>query len=242
MRPMRARVQIAESSWDVAGKICRFLDLFNHATQVLSSESVPSIASVSLVFHRIRVHVRECMSCQELVGMAAPMMEQIESYADFYSNAHLAAAALLDPRIRPVLETYDQAACGGGKRVLEGQFLALASHEEAAPVAMECEGLVAFFPPDYQHEDRGNALRRFFECTGMSCHTEPLQWWASNGGSFPTLAKIARKYLTIQATSASSERLFSTAGMILSPHRSRLQPEPARELICLHNWLRALEK
>jgi hypothetical protein len=238
------RVQIAETAWDVAAMICRFLDLFNSATETLSSESVPSIASALAVFHRIKAHVREAISCPELANMAVPMMAKIESYSDLYSNASLVAASLLDPRTNFALEEYDQTSWIGGKRVLEEQFAALAVQEETVPVpATDAgQGLEKFLPPSRRRRIGGNELGRFFEHAEASCSVGLLPWWAANETTFPILARLARRYLTMQATSVPSERLFSTAGMIASASRSRLLPESVRELICLHNWIGALER
>ena len=38
---------------------------------------------------------------------------------------------------------------------------------------------------------------------------DPLKWWDVNKGQFPILAQLGRKYLSIQATSGASERVFS---------------------------------
>jgi hypothetical protein len=38
---------------------------------------------------------------------------------------------------------------------------------------------------------------------------DPLKWWDVNKGKFPILAQLACKYLSIQATSGASERVFS---------------------------------
>ncbi|CAN0125823.1 unnamed protein product, partial [Laminaria digitata] len=35
-----------------------------------------------------------------------------------------------------------------------------------------------------------------------------LKWWAGKQSTFPTVAKLAREYLAVQASSAASERLF----------------------------------
>ena len=50
----------------------------------------------------------------------------------------------------------------------------------------------------------------------------PLLWWKRNSILYPNLAALARKYLAIQATSASSERIFSRASLIISNLRRRL--------------------
>jgi hypothetical protein len=42
----------------------------------------------------------------------------------------------------------------------------------------------------------------------------PLEWWKGNEKQYPLLARVARKVLAIPATSASSERVFSAAGLV----------------------------
>ena len=55
--------------------------------------------------------------------------------------------------------------------------------------------------------------------------TEVLSWWKSNCGQFPNVAKLARRRLSAQASSACSERSFSKAGLIVSKKRMVLRPE-----------------
>jgi hypothetical protein len=59
---------------------------------------------------------------------------------------------------------------------------------------------------------------------GTNHWTNPLEWWKINEIRFPTLAALAEKYLSVQATSASSERIFSRARRIVTPDRNRLDP------------------
>ena len=54
-----------------------------------------------------------------------------------------------------------------------------------------------------------------------------LIWWKTKQLKFPTVAKLAKKYLSIPATSASSERIFSKARRIITGDRNRLAPEIA---------------
>lgn len=68
---------------------------------------------------------------------------------------------------------------------------------------------------------------------------DPLQWWNNEGGKmFPFLHQLAKKYLIIPATSVPSERVFSTAGQVLTNRRNRLGDASAKQLICFHNNLK----
>ena len=48
---------------------------------------------------------------------------------------------------------------------------------------------------------------------------------------FPILSQLCRRVLCIPATSASSERLFSTAGLTITNDRARLLPDNAEDLM-----------
>ncbi len=50
----------------------------------------------------------------------------------------------------------------------------------------------------------------------------PIAWWGLNVKQFPLLAKIAKKIFAIPASSAESERHFSTAGKITRKDRANL--------------------
>ena len=61
----------------------------------------------------------------------------------------------------------------------------------------------------------------------------PLAWWRSNEYKYPRIAKLARRYLAVPGTSVPSERVFSTAGDIVTASRSRLLAENVDKLIFL---------
>ena len=59
----------------------------------------------------------------------------------------------------------------------------------------------------------------------------PFTWWRTHATNFPTLAVLARTYLSVQATSAPSERIFSKASRIISKTRTRLDHRVAGKLL-----------
>ena len=69
--------------------------------------------------------------------------------------------------------------------------------------------------------------------TSLPLSSCPLNWWRENCSIYPLLSPLARAYLSIPATSIPSERVFSTAGDIVSAQRSQLLPENVDMLIFL---------
>jgi hAT family C-terminal dimerisation region len=59
----------------------------------------------------------------------------------------------------------------------------------------------------------------------------PFKWWASQALNFPILSELAKKYLAIPATSASSERLFSDVKNVMTVRHTNLLPSTFKHLI-----------
>ena len=57
-----------------------------------------------------------------------------------------------------------------------------------------------------------------------------LEWWRVNSGRHPVVSELARRYLAVPASSASSERAFSKVGHIVRCRRSRLSDDHIAEL------------
>ncbi|XP_040889402.1 zinc finger BED domain-containing protein 4-like [Toxotes jaculatrix] len=66
----------------------------------------------------------------------------------------------------------------------------------------------------------------------------PLKWWKENSKFYPLLSPLAKAYLTTPATSVPSERVFSTAGDVVTSQRSQLRPENVDMLIFLKRNLK----
>ncbi|CAM9452948.1 unnamed protein product, partial [Laminaria digitata] len=60
----------------------------------------------------------------------------------------------------------------------------------------------------------------------------PLRGWAYKHGTFPTVAKLARRYMAVQTSSAAPERLFSVhrRNTITTKKRKRLSGKLAADI------------
>ncbi|KAL3999195.1 nicotinic acetylcholine receptor alpha-2 [Sarotherodon galilaeus] len=68
----------------------------------------------------------------------------------------------------------------------------------------------------------------------------PLKYWGVNKIRFPTLAKMARKYLSAPCSSVESERLFSSVSHIIDENRNRLTADNAEKLLFLKKTCHSL--
>ncbi|CAD6211034.1 GSCOCG00010951001-RA-CDS, partial [Cotesia congregata] len=66
---------------------------------------------------------------------------------------------------------------------------------------------------------------------------DPIQWWKKESIKYPLLSMMARRYLPIPSTSVESERLFSTAGDIVTEKRNSLSPDNVARLLFLNKNL-----
>lgn len=68
----------------------------------------------------------------------------------------------------------------------------------------------------------------------------PLTWWNNNASRFLCLSQVTHSLLNIPATSTPFERVFSAAGLIVSPLRACLKPKNVDALVFLNKNLKHL--
>ena len=90
-----------------------------------------------------------------------------------------------------------------------------------SPTAISPEQKVKFEVSMYLKEPR------------LDAEEDPLKWWKGHEEIYPILSKVAKKYLSVPATSTASERLFSKSGKIVTPTRASLKPEKVEMLVFL---------
>ena len=70
-----------------------------------------------------------------------------------------------------------------------------------------------------------NEVQRYTALPNEPKDTDILSWWRSHSQTFPLLSQLARRYLAIPASSASSERLFSRMKLVATDARQNLKPD-----------------
>lgn len=65
--------------------------------------------------------------------------------------------------------------------------------------------------------------------------TDILGWWKEHEKTVPALARVAKSILCIPASSGSSERNFSAAGLVVTDRRNRLDPNVVDDILLVHS-------
>lgn len=90
--------------------------------------------------------------------------------------------------------------------------------------------------PTTKTKKQRDEIDLYLECNQNCDNDEDIvNWWIHYGTPYPSLRKLALSLFAIPASSATSERIFSTAGITLSDRRQALSPDSVDSLLLLHS-------
>jgi hypothetical protein len=99
---------------------------------------------------------------------------------------------------------------------------------EASKEELSDKELYSIEQPGYIQDESQSEYNRWFRQLPVPRETDPITYWKTKQYNFPILAAMAQDYLTIPATSALSECVFSTSRNIITKKRNRLSPDTFR--------------
>jgi len=88
--------------------------------------------------------------------------------------------------------------------------------------------------PSTPQEKVKQQLDQYLSHPHLDAEECPLEWWKNESSHYPLVAQLARKYLSVCATSVPpTEQGFSCGGNIVSDKRSLLKPDKVDSLVFL---------
>lgn len=225
-------------------------------TDILSGENYVTVSSLVPMLGHLESVLEKCDDDSELTAnLKRVVLEQMERRYDDTIQRMLRKATLLDPRYRGDHMSPQALRCT--KCELIEEVVAEIIHSSATPGPAqggeEETGESAAAVPKKKKASLGSLLGKrgarestltdeqraeaemaiYLQESAIDGEEDPLIWWKNNQCRFPLMANISRKYLCICATSTPSERVFSTAGSVVTPIRSLLKPEKVNMLVFL---------
>ena len=122
-------------------------------------------------------------------------------------------------------------AAGPAKSLMKSS--SLSSFMKGARARVEAPSTSAVVPAEELDE-----LEMYLASPDEDMDVDVQEWWASNASKFPTVAKMARQWLSSPATSAEVERVFTKAGKMNDDHKKRT----SEDLLCENLFVGANSK
>jgi len=230
----RTDLSLAPIEWEVGKELHKLLHPFKIATEQVQLEQNTSAAYVPILSHRLVVLLEESQSSTQSISQFSSSLLTSLQQRNFPTPNMLWITAALDPRFKRLDPLPTR------KRIYQSliSMMNTSSHlmnESIPQKKQENEDLILWGRgrvPSQLSPDK--ELDSFLYCSPeLEPSFFPLSWWKANASLFPRLARLAQKYLSIPATSAPAERIFSLAGQVVSDRRARLDPEIVDQLIFL---------
>lgn len=244
--------EVSRDEFRVMQGVVEVLEPFYDVTKELSAELNVSASKVIVLvgsLKRVLDDIRTKNLLPEIVlAMAAKMRTELTNrYLSLEGQLPLAMATFFNPRFKKHGFTstgrYDETK----KSVTEQVGRSVSSEESCdrgtapTPAPAKSSKLWESFDRSTSHSmrQRENSTN-LIEVTqyvneGLVPRTDdPLTFWKIRQHTLPRLAKLAKRHLSLVATSVPSERVFSTAGQIVSARRSRLTPQNVEKIMFMN--------
>ncbi|KAK0140110.1 Zinc finger BED domain-containing protein 1 [Merluccius polli] len=241
-------------SWqdtEILEAIHKSLHPLTEFTDALSSEKYVSVSFVKPVLHLFSSSILKVND--DVSELTNTIRKKIltyleEKYKDPETQELLDMASALDPRFKLRYASEDRVEPIQARLVSEMAASeqgpsdgGTADRAEDTPsTSKKKKTLGSFFkvterasPAHPPHQAVASELQSYLQCADLDSEENPLDWWREHQRVYPRLSKLAKKYLSIPATSAPSERVFSTGGNIVTCLRSSLKPESVDRLVFL---------
>ncbi|CAK9292395.1 unnamed protein product [Gordionus sp. m RMFG-2023] len=246
-----ARLYIDDCDMDAEDvKILKQIDsfLFYLLTKEVSSEKMPTIG-ISMVYLDSKL---EYLLHYEALNTPLPscileaiksMNEKCNKYIKKFDNLPMYICTILDPRIKiealPSFLKYEDY----HDRFRQHYEAFYPQINQVNGESLEKDRPICFTETVLQSRRTTSAIEHTSDEIALYLSEPPLKgyaiildYWKINSGRFPRLSSMANDYLSAQASSVPSERVFSRACDTATKKRNRLAPNTLRWCLCLNAW------
>lgn len=243
------------SEWMMAEDLINLLSSLEEATRALSGNDY---ASISMIIPTINTCIEQFTSLKlksvEIYKFRACLVVSLKKrFLDFEENELLSISTLLDPRFKSsgfTKQLYVDSALNFLKLKLIEQDavvdekLNVDEDHDGQPrkkTKLDFTELISLSlkkrTNTAQNLSFEDEISSYLKIPNINIKDDVIQWWVDRKLVFPKLSKLALKFLIIPATSSESERIFSTAGLILNNKRSSLTSTHVSMILFLNKHL-----
>ena len=218
-------------SWrdiDVLRSVKRALDPLREFVDVLLDKNYVMVSAIKPLLQHMReeILIKAEGDSQLTLDIKHRVMLYMEcKYADPAVSMLLGVATFLDPRFRTdyidktdLVGVREKIASEAREEQPQTSAVEQSSQEIVPPtkkrklsdILKKSKGRVSISSVTTPVEAIQQEIERYLQVPQPDVDSDPLDWWRMNESIHPSLAKLARKYLCICATSKTAERVFSS--------------------------------
>ena len=212
----------------------RFLSQFDVATVELSTQTYPTIAYARVVLLGLLVDLNQnqgyTYSLNEVLIAIRSKIQEYWSQIDTITHV----PAFFDPRYKAIVYQGLSA-----NEILDPirSYLPVSTFDSTVYNNQKSIFVQHLSTTCQQRNANTDELIKYWESADASFDIEPLSWWHAHSTEYPVLSKMAKDYLSVQASSVPCEQLFSLAGNVVSKKRNKLDKSTIRACLCLRSWM-----
>ena len=225
MDELNTPTKLTQYERKVIGEITDILQPFEEATDRVQGQNVVTSSLVQLCIKGLRqelVQLRTVYNCPMVATLQGSLDRRLSHYEEMDS---LKLATALDPRFK-LDWCSDADQVQQIRDLVQQEILELTPLAETPPVTDSTDPppakrsrLISFMKKTTPASSTAPVIPEhvtYFSEPVAEEDMDPLTFWKANTSRFPSLSKLSRKYLSIPASSAPVERLFSVAGKVFT--------------------------
>lgn len=208
----------SEDDWKLLEDILAILEQFETAILILSCEFNPMVSAFPETYFRLQEFLEEFTNKQNITNFGKEFAKELDGQLTEAGKKHseiIDMSVLFDIRFKE-MTIYDG---------IDQDYFQKKAFEEIKRLTkritrirtrktQESKSRLSNFlkkrPKEINDTDTlENEWKKYLELKEEDINSCPLLWWKKNESIFPNIARAAKRFLSIQASSATIERLFS---------------------------------
>ncbi|CAG9833257.1 unnamed protein product [Diabrotica balteata] len=243
------------SEWGVIEESLKLLKPLEIMTTALSGEKYPTLSTVIPLLRGLQFSLNRMDTTTDICGnLKQSLLDTIARRLGILEyDKIISKAVFLDPRFKKLAFGNDTNANNAQKWITE-ELTAIVNENSNAEIQEHQHTSVSDDNKGdldiWSHFDHKLAkakslstptstvtviLRQYLEMPHFERKKNPMEFWKKYKSTFPELYYLAKKYLSIPATSVPSERVFSKSGQLTNLRRNRLSPKNLNQILFLNS-------
>jgi hypothetical protein len=259
--------ELSNEEWELLHVVAQVLGVFKEVTQPLCADSYPTLNEAVQAYNHLlddlegflgqRNEEEDGRAKAAIIDQCSPankraLTDAIQAahdklrvyYSDTWARLY-AISVILDPRFKA---DYYEANAWEPSLVAHSKGALLSAIEEYGAAVPQSDQTGIAGCSEFKDKFTTRLMKRrrvqkesemdeYLRAPVADSDVDVLEWWKQNSNMYPCLARIARDYLAIPATSVPAERAFSGGADLVTDKRGSLGEDTIQACMCLGSWL-----